>query len=126
MKVKTCGGDSVRERLDYRLSASVDSRSRPRRQIAGAWRSRGQRQRHVRERLTIGFLRLWKESGVGARLGGAHGIRKYCRTQAVTATRLTPRSELNWYPYTARKGKFVLRLYRFLLARDWAAPGRRR
>jgi hypothetical protein len=38
----------------------------------------------------------WKESGVGARLGGAHGIRKYCRPQAVTATRLTPRSELLW------------------------------
>ena len=69
----------------------------------------------------------WKESGVGARFGGAHGVRKYCRTQAVTATRLTPRSELNWYPYTARKGKFVLRLYRFLLARDWARRlGRRR
>ena len=69
----------------------------------------------------------WKESGVGARLGGAHGVRKYCRTQAVTATRLTPRSELNWYPYTARKGKFVRRLYRFLLARDWARRlGRRR
>jgi acyl-CoA reductase-like NAD-dependent aldehyde dehydrogenase len=61
----------------------------------------------------------WKESGVGARLGGAHGIRKYCRPQAVTATRLTPRSELLWYPYTPRKGKLFLRLTRFLLARDW-------
>ncbi len=69
----------------------------------------------------------WKESGVGARLGGAHGIRKYCRTQAVTATRLTPRSELLWYPYTARKRKLALRLTRFLLARDWARRlGRRR
>jgi acyl-CoA reductase-like NAD-dependent aldehyde dehydrogenase len=32
----------------------------------------------------------WKESGVGARLDDAHGIRKYCRPQAVTATRLAP------------------------------------
>src|SRR5512132_1313049 len=29
-----------------------------------------------------------KGSGVGARFGGAHGIRKYCRPQAITATRL--------------------------------------
>ena len=69
----------------------------------------------------------WKESGVGARLGGAHGIRKYCRPQAITATRLTPRSELLWYPYSARKGKLALRLTRFLLARDWGRRlGRRR
>ena len=69
----------------------------------------------------------WKESGVGSRLGGAHGIRKYCRPQAITAARLTPRSELLWYPYTARKRKLALRLTRFLLARDWARRlGRRR
>jgi acyl-CoA reductase-like NAD-dependent aldehyde dehydrogenase len=69
----------------------------------------------------------WKESGVGARLGGAHGIRKYCRPQAITATRLAPRSELLWYPYTARKGKLFLRVTRLLLARDWRRRlGRRR
>jgi Aldehyde dehydrogenase family len=62
----------------------------------------------------------WKESGVGARLGGEQGIRKYCRPQAVTATRLAPGSELLWYPYTARKGKLALRLARFLIARGWA------
>ena len=43
----------------------------------------------------------WKQSGVGARLGGAHGVRKYCRPQAITTARLTPTSELLWYPYTA-------------------------
>ena len=69
----------------------------------------------------------WKQSGVGPRLGGAHGVRKYCRPQAITATRLTPTSELLWYPYTARKGKLALRLTRFLLARDWRRRlGRRR
>ena len=46
---------------------------------------------------------------------GAHGIRKYCRPQSVTATRLAPRSELLWYPYTAIKGKLFLRVTRFLL-----------
>jgi acyl-CoA reductase-like NAD-dependent aldehyde dehydrogenase len=61
----------------------------------------------------------WKESGVGARLGGAHGLRKYCRPQAITAARLTPSSELLWYPYTALKGKVFLRVTRLLFARDW-------
>ena len=61
----------------------------------------------------------WKQSGVGARLGGAHGIRKYCRPQAITATRLAPRSELLWYPYSAVKGELFLRVTRFLFARDW-------
>jgi delta 1-pyrroline-5-carboxylate dehydrogenase len=69
----------------------------------------------------------WKESGVGARLDDAHGIRKYCRPQAVTATRLAPRSELLWYPYTAFKGKLFRRVTRFLFARDWGRRlGRRR
>ena len=69
----------------------------------------------------------WKQSGIGARLGGAHGIRKYCRPQAITATRLTPKSEILWYPYTARKGKLSQRLLRLLLARDWSRRrGRRR
>jgi acyl-CoA reductase-like NAD-dependent aldehyde dehydrogenase len=69
----------------------------------------------------------WKESGVGARLGGADGIRKYCRPQAITAARLAPRSELLWYPYTALKGKLFLRLTRLLFARDWSRRvGRRR
>ena len=61
----------------------------------------------------------WKQSGVGARLGGAHGIRKYCRPQSITTTRLAPRSELLWYPYTALKGKLFLRVTRLLTARDW-------
>ena len=114
----------------YGLSASVWTRDR----------ARGEQ---IARRLEVGAVNVndmfanavafpvpqggWKESGVGARLGGAHGIRKYCRPQAITATRLTPRSELLWYPYTARKGKLALRLTRFLLARDWGRRlGRRR
>ena len=107
----------------YGLSATVWTRDR----------DRGER---IARRLEVGAVNVndmftnvftfpvpqggWKESGVGARLGGAQGIRKYCRPQAVTATRLTPRSELLWYPYTARKGKLALHLARFLIARDWA------
>ena len=88
----------------YGLSASVWTRDR----------ARGEQ---IARRLEVGAVNVndmfanvasfaipqggWKESGVGARLGGAHGIRKYCRPQAITATRLAPRSELLWYPYTA-------------------------
>lgn len=106
----------------YGLSASIWTRDR----------ARGER---IARRLEVGAVNVndmftnvftfpvpqggWKESGVGARLGGAHGIRKYCRPQAVTATRLAPRSELLWYPYTALRGKLALRITRFLLARDW-------
>jgi acyl-CoA reductase-like NAD-dependent aldehyde dehydrogenase len=103
----------------YGLSASVWTRDR----------ARGER---IARRLETGavnvndmFVNLsafrmpqggWKESGVGARLGGAHGIRKYCRPQAITAA---PRAELLWYPYSALKGKVFLRVTRLLFARDW-------
>jgi len=62
----------------------------------------------------------WKQSGVGARLGGAHGIRKYCRPQAITTTRLAPSAELLWYPYTAHKANLLLRATRLLLAHNWS------
>lgn len=46
----------------------------------------------------------WKHSGVGARLGGAYGMRKYCQVQAVTEPRIpTLRNELTWYPYSRRR-----------------------
>jgi acyl-CoA reductase-like NAD-dependent aldehyde dehydrogenase len=107
----------------YGLSASVWTRDR----------DRGER---IARRLEVGAVNVndmfvnvftfpvpqggWKQSGVGARLGGAHGIRKYCRPQALTTTRLAPKSELLWFPYTPRKGKLALRLARFLIARGWA------
>ena len=114
----------------YGLSASVWTRDR----------ARGEQ---IARRLEVGAVNVndmfanvvtfpipqggWKESGVGARLGGAHGIRKFCRPQAIAATRLAPRSELLWYPYSARKGNLALRLTRFLLACDWGRRlGRRR
>ncbi|NKQ58747.1 aldehyde dehydrogenase family protein [Amycolatopsis sp. K13G38] len=92
---------------DYALSATVWTRDR----------ARGQR---VAARLDAGAVNIndvfsnlfattlphngWKQSGVGARLGGAYGLRKYCRTQAVTVPRVpTLGSELTWYPYSQRR-----------------------
>ncbi|KAF0836551.1 aldehyde dehydrogenase family protein [Nocardia caishijiensis] len=46
----------------------------------------------------------WGQSGVGARWGGAAGIRKYCRAQAITAPKLpTMSKELFWFPYDMNK-----------------------
>ena len=123
MKVKDVQ-EAIRHANDssYGLSASVWTRDR----------ARGEQ---IARRLEVGAVNVndmfanifalpipqggWKESGVGARLGGAHGIRKYCHPQSVTTTRLAPRSELLWYPYTALKGTLFLRVTRFLFARDW-------
>jgi betaine-aldehyde dehydrogenase len=61
----------------------------------------------------------WKESGVGARLGGAQGMRKYCRRQAITRPRVrTLRNEVLWYPYSRRRVGVVARVLRALVARD--------
>ncbi|MBC7304048.1 MAG: aldehyde dehydrogenase family protein [Nocardia sp.] len=46
----------------------------------------------------------WGLSGVGARWGGAAGLRKYCRAQAMTKPKLpTMGKELFWYPYDMNK-----------------------
>ncbi|MEV6364808.1 aldehyde dehydrogenase family protein [Nocardia asteroides] len=46
----------------------------------------------------------WGQSGVGARWGGASGVRKYCRAQAMTKPKLpTMSKELFWYPYDMNK-----------------------
>ncbi|MGN2642029.1 aldehyde dehydrogenase family protein [Nocardia takedensis] len=45
----------------------------------------------------------WGQSGVGARWGGAAGVRKYCRQQAITKPILpTQERELFWYPVNSR------------------------
>ena len=64
--------------------------------------------------------RGWKNSGIGSRNGGAEGILKYCRPQAITAPRLpTQSSELLWYPYSRRK-------FRMLHGRHARSGGARR
>lgn len=55
----------------------------------------------------------WKDSGIGARNGGADGILKYCRVQAITTPRIpTQANEPLWYPYSRRKFRFGLGLMR--------------
>ena len=61
----------------------------------------------------------WKQSGLGARFGGAHGVLKYCRQQSVVTDRLTPRSEPNWFPVTPVRGRLIARVVRLLGAHDW-------
>jgi acyl-CoA reductase-like NAD-dependent aldehyde dehydrogenase len=55
----------------------------------------------------------WKYSGVGTRNGGADGLLKYCRAQAIAAPRIPTQSrELLWYPYSRRRIRFALGLIR--------------
>jgi acyl-CoA reductase-like NAD-dependent aldehyde dehydrogenase len=61
----------------------------------------------------------WKQSGIGSRFGGAHGVLKYCRKQSVVAERFPLSSEPNWYPVTPTKGRLMSRAVRLLKARDW-------
>jgi len=61
----------------------------------------------------------WSESGIGARSGGAVGIRKYCKTKSVVADRVAPKKELFWYPYTPRRGRVQALAARILGAKDW-------
>jgi acyl-CoA reductase-like NAD-dependent aldehyde dehydrogenase len=61
----------------------------------------------------------WKQSGIGCRLGGAQGMRKYCRAQAVVADRLPFKREPYWYPVSPRRGAMVAIGARFMAANDW-------
>jgi hypothetical protein len=49
----------------------------------------------------------WKTSGLGLRHGGADGIRKYCRKQALFITRRSLRRELHYFPYSPLRTRFV-------------------
>jgi betaine-aldehyde dehydrogenase len=60
----------------------------------------------------------WKESGIGARLGGTQGIRKFCRPQAIVSDRIELSSEPFWYPYRPLQGAILARAMRLLSARD--------
>lgn len=67
----------------------------------------------------------WKASGIGARLGGAYGLHKYCRVQAVTEPRIpVPARELTWYPYTSRRAAIAERVLRAAAGRGlWQRLG---
>ena len=60
----------------------------------------------------------WKQAGVGTRLGGAGGLLKYCRAQAITSPRIpTWAKEVLWYPASRRRTKFAPSLLRASAAR---------
>jgi acyl-CoA reductase-like NAD-dependent aldehyde dehydrogenase len=61
----------------------------------------------------------WKSSGVGGRNGGAAGLLKFCRQQAVVTERFNLKSEPHWYPYLPRMSKLQARLVRLAGAHDW-------
>ncbi|WP_435874030.1 aldehyde dehydrogenase family protein [Nocardia fluminea] len=64
----------------------------------------------------------WGQSGTGYRWGGANGLRKYCRVQAITAPSMpTQKKELLWFPYSPSKFGFMESAMRAFSAR-----GRRR
>jgi betaine-aldehyde dehydrogenase len=96
---------------------------------ATVWTRDHTRAQHIARRLDAGAVNIndvfsnlfattlphsgWKASGIGARLGGAYGLHKYCRVQAVTAPRIPVLArELTWYPYTSRRTAIAERLLR--------------
>ena len=70
----------------------------------------------------------WKNSGLGTRFGGAQGVLKYCRQQAVVEEKFTLKSEPLWYPVVPTKARLIAAAARFLGAHDWrrrlGRPGR--
>ena len=106
----------------YGLSAVVWSRNRD-------------RARAVARRLQVGTVNIndsmpnlftyplamggWKQSGIGSRLGGATGIRKYCRTQSFTEPRLpTLSDEIVWFPYTPGRARIARAVLHALASRN--------
>jgi len=61
----------------------------------------------------------WKSSGVGGRNGGAAGILKFCRRQAIISERFNLKSEPHWYPYNPRMNRLQAGLVRLTGAHDW-------
>jgi acyl-CoA reductase-like NAD-dependent aldehyde dehydrogenase len=58
----------------------------------------------------------WKSSGVGSR-HGAHGIRKYCKTQTIMSQRFAPKKDLNMFPYSKRRSTLLARIVKLAYGR---------
>lgn len=63
----------------------------------------------------------WRQSGLGSRFGGAHGMLRFCRVQAISSARLTPAREPFWYPYSLSHSRTLAKALRLITGR-----GRRR
>jgi len=106
----------------YGLSGSVWTRDRARgERVAGRLQVGGVNINNV----FINLFQLplpqggWGESGLGARLGGPNGLRKYCKQQAVVSERAAAKTEVHWYPASGLKAAIAKRGARLLGARDW-------
>jgi acyl-CoA reductase-like NAD-dependent aldehyde dehydrogenase len=102
---------------------------------ASVWSSDAHRADRVARRLETGAVNInsaltatmliplpmvgWKSSGVGGRNGGAAGILKFCRQQAIVSERFRLKSEPHWYPYAPRINRLKAHLIRFVGAHDW-------
>jgi acyl-CoA reductase-like NAD-dependent aldehyde dehydrogenase len=102
---------------------------------ASVWTADPARAERVSRRLEVGAVNVnnvmvnlfqftlpqggWKDSGAGARFGGANGVLKFCRPQARVAERISLKAEPYWYPYSPRKGRWLARGARLLGANDW-------
>jgi succinate-semialdehyde dehydrogenase/glutarate-semialdehyde dehydrogenase len=58
-----------------------------------------------------------KQSGIG-QVNGEAGLKGFCHAQSIVVDRFGGRSELLWFPYTARKLRLLQRAMRLL----WASP----
>lgn len=68
----------------------------------------------------------WKESGIGYRGGGAAGLIKFCRQQAITAPRIpTQKSEMLWYSSTQKQSSFARAAIRAFSGRGKRRFGRK-
>ena len=107
---------------EYGLAGSVWTRDRNRgRRVAQQMQTGGVSINNV----LAGVFQLpmpfggWKSSGLGARHGGAYGLRKYCRPQSIVDERWTLPSELYWYPYQTLRTRLMAGGIRLLGMRDW-------
>ena len=68
----------------------------------------------------------WKESGIGYRGGGAAGLIKFCRQQAITAPRIpTQKSEMLWYSSPQKQSIFARAAIRAFSGRGKRRFGRK-
>jgi acyl-CoA reductase-like NAD-dependent aldehyde dehydrogenase len=67
-----------------------------------------------------------RDSGLGARHGGAYGIRKYCWSKSIVEERFNLPPEIYWYPTKAKNIRLMNRAARFLAAGDWKRKLNRR
>ncbi len=105
----------------YGLSASVMSKDTKR--AEGVARRLEVGATNIDDVLTNYFLHDlpmggWKSSGVGFRHGGAYGIKRFCRTEAIVAPRF-PQGKRDplWFPHKRRDRRLVARLFRIINGR---------